>query len=146
MSIPEQHAPKIGIRIQENAPAPLGAYSHAVKAGPFVFVCGLGARSPETGAEVGLVMNESGGVLRYDIEAQTRQVLENLAAVLKAADCALTDVVDVTAFLAHMDDFAQFNRVYGEYFNFESPPARTTIQALPPGRNFIEIKAIAYKP
>lgn len=139
-------AGKIGISIRDGAPAPLGAYSHAVKAGPFVFICGLGARHPHTGAEVGLTLNESGGVLQYDIQAQTRQVLENLITVLKAADCTLQDVVDVTVFLAHMDDFSQFNQVYGEYFNFEHPPARTTMQALPPGRNFVEIKAIAYKP
>lgn len=139
-------ADKFGLSIREGAPAPLGAYSHAVKAGPFVFVCGLGARSPETGSEVGLTLNDSGGVLHYDVQAQTRQALENLITVLKAADCTLQDVVDVTVFLAHMDDFSQFNQVYGDYFNFENPPARTTMQALPPGRNFIEIKAIAYKP
>lgn len=137
---------KIGFSIGEQAPVPLGAYSHAMKAGPFVFVCGLGARDPETGTEVGLTLNDNGGVLRYDIQAQTRQVIRNLETVLKAANCTLQDVVDVTVFLAHMDDFSQFNQVYGEYFSFPNPPARTTMQALPPGRNFIEIKAIAYKP
>lgn len=131
--------------ITDQAPAPLGAYSHAVQAGPFLFVCGLGARSPETGAEVGLTLNELGGVLKYDVAVQTRQVLENLITVLKAADYSLKEVVDVTVFLAHMDDFADYNRVYAEYFNFEQLPARTTIQAVPPGRNFIEIKATAYK-
>lgn len=139
-------AEKIHIRIEDKAPAPLGAYSHAVKAGPFVYVCGLGARHPETGSEVGLTLNENGGILRYDVAAQTRQVLENLIAVLAEVNCDLRDVVDVTVFLAQMQDFEDYNRVYGEFFNFERLPARTTVQALPPGRNFVEIKAVAYKP
>jgi 2-aminomuconate deaminase len=134
------------ICVQHKAPAPLGAYSHVVKAGPFIFTCGLGARSPETGTEVGLELNESGGVLHYDIQAQTRQVLENLIIVLQEVNCTLKDVVDVTVFLAHMDDFSEFNQTYAHYFNFDNPPARTTVQAQPPGRNFVEIKAIAYKP
>jgi reactive intermediate/imine deaminase len=137
---------KIYVRIEDKAPAPLGAYSHAVKAGPFVYTCGLGARHPETGAEVGLTLNENGGILRYDVAAQTRQVLENLITVLAETDCTLRDVVEVTVFLAQMQDFEEYNRVYGEYFNFEHLPVRTTVQALPPGRNFIEIKAVAYKP
>ncbi len=137
---------KICVNLQDKAPAPLGSYSHVVKAGPFVYVCGLGARSPETGAEVGLTFNENGGILQYDVAAQTRQVLQNLITVLQAVDCTLQDVVDVTVFLAHMDDFTEVNRIYGEYFNFDQLPARTTVQAVPPGRNFIEIKAIAYKP
>lgn len=139
-------AEKTCVRIEDRAPAPLGAYSHAVKAGGFIYICGLGARHPETGSEVGLTLNENGGILRYDVAAQTRQVIENLMIVLAEVHCTLRDLVDVTVFLAQMQDFEDYNRVYGEYFNFENPPARTTIQALPPGRNFIEIKAIAYKP
>ncbi len=136
---------KVHVCIKENAPAPLGAYSHVVKAGPFVFVCGLGARHPETGSEVGLTLNENGGILRYDVATQTRQVIENLITVLASVHCDLRDVVDVTVFLAKMQDFDAYNQVYSEYFNFEHLSARTTVQALPPGRNFIEIKAIAYK-
>jgi 2-aminomuconate deaminase len=133
------------INISEQAPAPLGAYSHAVKAGPFVFTCGLGARDPISGTEVGVTI-ENGEVVFYDIAVQTRQVLDNLVTVLNASGCTLRDVVDVQVFLANMKDFPGYNQVYGEFFNFENLPARTTIQAVPPGRNFIEIKAVAYKP
>jgi enamine deaminase RidA (YjgF/YER057c/UK114 family) len=64
--------------------------------------------------------------------------------VLAEAGCTLRDVVDITIFLADMNDFEKYNRIYGEYFSFEGPPARTTIQAAKlPGKNFIEIKAIA---
>jgi 2-aminomuconate deaminase len=132
--------------LTENAPAPLGAYSHAVKAGGFLFVCGLGARDAASGTEIGVTIDEHENVDSYDIEIQTHQVLRNLETVLAAADCSMQDVVDVTVFLADMKDFALYNKVYAEYFGFPNPPARTTIQAVPPGRNFIEIKAVAYKP
>jgi 2-aminomuconate deaminase len=130
----------------DQAPMPLGAYSHAVRAGDFIYLCGLGARSPETGREVGVTLDADGTVAHYDIAVQTRQVLANLETVLAAAGCTLQDVVDVTVFLAHMADFAQYNAIYAETFCFPNPPARTTMEARPPGYNFIEIKAIAYKP
>jgi 2-aminomuconate deaminase len=136
---------KVAINIPGKAPLPLGAYSHAVKAGPFVYLCGLGARNPETGKEDGVTLDASGSVLHYDIEVQTRTVLQNLIVVLEAADCSLSDVVDVTVYLRNMKDFAAYNKIYGEFFNFEGLPARTTIESSPPGHNFIEIKAIAYK-
>ncbi len=134
------------INLTEKAPAPLGAYSHAMWAGPFLYICGLGARDPETGREAGVTLSADGSVLAYDIDIQTRQVLENLKIVLREAGCALSDVVDVTAFLADMKDFSAYNAIYGEVFNFANLPVRTTIEARPPGHNFIEIKAVAYKP
>lgn len=134
------------INISGKAPMPLGAYSHAVHAGDFVYLCGLGARNPESGKEDGVVLDEFGKVLSYDIDCQTRRVLDNLVIVLKAAGCTMQDLVDVTVYLKDMRDFMKYNLVYGEYFNFEKLPARTTIEATPPGHNFIEIKAIAYKP
>jgi 2-aminomuconate deaminase len=137
---------KEAINIPGKAPLPLGAYSHAKRAGDFVYLCGLGARSPETGKEVGVELDATGKVVSYDMVTQTRQVIENLKTVLAAADCEMTDLVDVAVYLADMKDFAVYNQVYGEYFNFENLPARTTIQSPPPGLNFIEIKAIAYKP
>ncbi len=137
---------KEAINIPGKAPLPLGAYSHAMRAGDFVYLCGLGARNPESGTEVGVTLDAAGKCVAYDIEVQTRQVIENLITVLKAADCAMTDLVDVTVFLKDMKDFPKYNAVYGEYFNFESLPARTTVESAPPGLNFIEIKAIAYKP
>lgn len=133
-------------RMQSNALPPGGAYSHAVKAGPFLYTCGIGARHPETGSEVGLTLNENGGILHYDVAAQTRQTLENLIAILAEPGFTLRDVIEVTVFLAQMQDYEEYNRVYTQYFNSDRLPARTTVQAIPPGRNFIELKAVAYKP
>ena len=137
---------RLFINITGDAPAPLGNYSHAVKAGDFVFLCGLGARNPQSGKEVGVELDEHGDVLWYDIEVQTRQVMENMITVLKASGCQLTDVVDVTVYLKDMADFPKYNTVYGVYFSTpEKMPVRTTIQATPPGLNFVELKAVAYK-
>lgn len=128
----------------ERAPGPLGNYSHAVRAGDLLFVSGMGARDAKTGTESGITCDAAGNVTSYDIEVQTRAVLHNLQTVLTEAGCTLHDVVDMTVFLADMNDFAKYNKVYGEHFNFEGPPARTTVQvAKLPGKNFIEIKAIA---
>lgn len=138
---------RIGIHVKEKAPSPLGSYSHAVRAGNFLFLSGQGARDPESGVEVGITLDAQGNVTAYDIEAQTRAVIKNMSSVLEAAGCTLKDLVDVSVFLSDMNDFKKFNDVYAEYFAFEDPPARTTIQAARlPGKNFIEIKAIALCP
>ncbi|QQR60261.1 MAG: RidA family protein [Candidatus Melainabacteria bacterium] len=135
---------KEGITITGKAPSPLGAYSHAVKAGNFLFVSGQGARNADTGKEEGVELDASGKVLSYDIEVQTEWVIKNLKVVLEEAGLSLEDVVDMSVFLADMDDFAKYNGVYAKHFSFANPPARTTIQAARlPGKNFIEIKAIA---
>jgi reactive intermediate/imine deaminase len=132
---------------QGKAPRPLGSYSHAVKAGGLVFLAGQGARDPKTGKEAGVILDNQGLVSSYEIQVQTAAVLENMIVVLEAADCAITDVVDVTVFLKDMNDFAKYNAVYSKYFCFDNPPARTTVQVADlPGNNFIEIKAIAIQP
>ena len=138
---------RVAVNIEAGkAPRPLGAYSHAVKAGSFVFLAGQGARDADTGKEAGVTLSDDGFVLSYDIEVQTAAVIENMIVVLKAANCAITDVVDVTVFLKDMNDFAKYNLVYAKYFSFENPPARTTVQVADlPGHNFIEIKAIAMR-
>ncbi len=131
--------------VKEKAPSPLGNYSHAMRAGSLVFLSGQGARDPETGIERGITMDPEGKVTSYDIEVQTRAVIENMKTVLAAAGLGLENLVDVQVFLADMKDFARYNKVYTEYFSFPEPPARTTVAAAAlPGRNFIEIKAIAY--
>ncbi len=135
---------KVGFTITGKAPSPLGAYSHAVKAGNFLFVSGQGARNPDTGKEEGVHLNSEGVVTSYDIRVQTEWVIKNLKVVLEEAGLTLEDVVDMSVFLADMDDFAAYNEVYARHFSFPNPPARTTIQAARlPGKNFIEIKAIA---
>jgi 2-iminobutanoate/2-iminopropanoate deaminase len=118
------------------APGAIGPYSQAV-AVPLgerrmIFTSGQIALDPKTGAMV-----------EGDVAAQTRRVLDNLSAVLAAADASLADVVRTTIFLASMDDFATVNAVYGERFTHD-PPARSTVQAakLPRGA-LVEIDAIA---
>lgn len=115
----------------QHAPAALGPYSQAIHAGNLVFASGQLGLDPQTGK------------LQEGIEAQTRQVLANLAAVLTAADSSVEKVVKTTIFLANMADFAKVNALYGEVFKVE-PPARSTIQvaALPLG-GLVEIEVIA---
>ncbi len=114
------------------APAAIGPYSQAIRAGQCVFLSGQIALDPATGQLVG-----------DDATAQTRQVMANLAAVLDAAGVSLEHVVRCTIFLTDMADFAAVNAVYGMAFPHE-PPARETVgvAALPRGAR-VEISAIA---
>ena len=119
-----------------NAPAAIGPYSQAVRAGGFVFASGQVPLLPETMQFV------AGGIAE-----QTEQVLRNLQAVLEAAGVGLEQVVKTTVFLADMEEFAAMNEVYGRFFA-ENPPARATVQAarLPrDARVEIEVIALAEK-
>lgn len=115
------------------APAAIGPYAQAVRVGPWVFCSGQLGLDPQTGQLV------EGG-----IQAQTRQALRNLQAVLEAAGASLDHVVKVTVYLQDMAEFAQMNQVYGEFFR-EPYPARAAVEvaALPKGAR-VEIEAIAY--
>lgn len=116
----------------ELAPAALGPYSVGVAGGPFVFTAGQLGIDPKTGNLV------EGG-----IEAETRQALKNLAAVLEAANSCLDNVVKTTVFLKDINEFAKMNAVYGEFFS-ENPPARSTVQvAALPKNGAVEIEAIS---
>ncbi len=117
-----------------NAPAPIGPYNQAVMAGDTLYVSGQIALHPESGE---LVCDK--------IENETRQVLENLKAVLNAADLELSDVVKTSIFLSDMNSFAKVNEVYGTYFT-QNFPARETVavKTLPKNVN-VEISAIAVK-
>jgi 2-iminobutanoate/2-iminopropanoate deaminase len=116
-----------------DAPAAIGPYSQAVKAGGFVFTSGQIALDPATGQMV------TGGTAE-----EARQVLANLRAVLAAAGASIDDVVKTTIFLADMDDFGIVNEIYAETFR-SAMPARSTVQAarLPRGAR-VEIEAIAF--
>jgi 2-iminobutanoate/2-iminopropanoate deaminase len=115
----------------EHAPAALGPYSQAIKASGMVFLSGQLGLVPETGK------------LPDGIEEQTRQVMQNLAAVLQAAGGEMGQVVKTTIFLANMSDFSTVNAIYAEAFS-AAPPARSTVEvaALPLG-GLVEIEAIA---
>jgi 2-iminobutanoate/2-iminopropanoate deaminase len=117
----------------EQAPKAIGPYSQAVRAGDFLFLSGQVALDPATGTLV------PGGV-----EAETRQALANLTAVLAAGGASWADVVRTTIFLTDLGDFATVNRLYGEVTG-DVPPARATVQvaALPRGA-VVEIDAVAF--
>ena len=115
------------------APQAIGPYSQAVRVGQFVFLSGQIPLDPATG-----------NIVEGDITVQTRRVMENLGAVLRAAGASFAEVVKTTIFLADLGHFSKMNEVYGGYFTSE-PPARATVQvgALPRGV-LIEIDMIAH--
>ncbi|MBA4384302.1 MAG: reactive intermediate/imine deaminase [Anaerolinea sp.] len=116
----------------ELAPAAIGPYSVGVAGGPFVFTAGQLGIDPKTGNLV------EGGV-----EAETRQALKNLSAILEAANSCLDNVVKTTVFLKDINEFAKMNAVYGEFFT-ENPPARSAVQvAALPKNGAVEIEAIS---
>ena len=116
------------------APAALGPYSQAVRAGDFVFCSGQTGLEPAT------------GLLREGVAAQAEQVLDNLAAVLAAAGASFVDVVKTTIFLMDMADFQTVNAIYGKRFS-GALPARSTVQvAALPKSGLVEIEMIAYLP
>ena len=127
-------APSLDAVVTAAAPAPVGPYNQAVKAAGLLFCSGQIALDPATGAMVG-----SG-----DVEAETRQVLANLQAVLAAAGCSPRQVVRTTVFLVDLADFAKVNALYAEVFGAGVSPARACVQvaALPKGGR-VEIDCIA---
>ncbi len=114
------------------APAAIGPYSQAVRTGNFLFCSGQIPLDAKTGQ-----------IVSGDIAAQTRRVLDNIAAVLQAEGLTFDNVVKTTIFLTDLGDFQTVNEIYGSYFK-QNPPARSTVQvsALPKGAN-VEIEVIA---
>lgn len=120
------------IILTKQAPAPIGPYNQGVIAqGTMVFTAGQVALDPSTG-----------GIVSGGIREQTRQVLQNLKAILEAGGSSLAQVVKTTVFLKDMNEFAAMNEVYGEFFH-DSPPARTTVEVVRLPRDVrVEIEAI----
>ena len=116
------------------APSPIGPYNQAILSGDTLYISGQIALNAE-----------SGELILDSIPLETKQVMENLKAVLEAADMTFNNVVKSTIFISNMDDFTQINEVYGSYFS-EDAPARETVQVakLPKGVN-VEISMIAVK-
>jgi 2-iminobutanoate/2-iminopropanoate deaminase len=113
-----------------DAPKPAAAYSIGMQAAGLVFTAGQGGHDPKTGE------------LPDGIEAQTRQALENVDAILRAGNSSLASAVKVSIFLAERDDYAAMNDVYREYMP-DDPPVRTTVQAGLGLGMLVEIDAIA---
>ena len=118
-----------------DAPQAIGPYSQAIKANGFMFLSGQIPMNPE-----------SGRIEAVDTVGQTRQVMENIQAVLGSEGLLFSDVVKTTIFLTNLDDFTRVNEVYGSYFE-EDPPARSTVQVagLPKGAK-VEIEVVAVLP
>jgi len=114
-----------------NAPQAIGPYSQAIKVGNFIYTSGQIALTPK------------GEFLDADIKTQTKQVCENLKAVLEAAGAKIENVVKTTIFLDDINNFAAVNEVYGEYFSHK--PARSTVavKELPKGAK-VEIECVAF--
>ena len=118
----------------ENAPAPIGPYNQAVKAGNMLFISGQIALVPGSGA-----------LANNTIEQETKQVMENLKEILKEASYDFSDVVKTTIFLTDMAFFGSVNDVYGSYFISDFPARETiAVKGLPKNVN-VEISMIAYK-
>ncbi|MBI9041747.1 RidA family protein [Lutibacter sp.] len=119
----------------KNAPAPIGPYNQAVLVGNTLYTSGQIAINPKTG-----------DLVLYSIEVETKQVMENMKAVLAAADMTFDDVVKTSIFISDMNNFSKINEVYGSYFNNDIAPARETVEVanLPKFVN-VEISMIAIK-
>ncbi|MDO5010679.1 MAG: RidA family protein [Intestinibacter bartlettii] len=116
----------------DNAPAAIGPYSQAVKAGNLLFVSGQVPFVPETME-----------IVEGDVKAQTAQSLKNLQAILKEAGADFSNVVKTTVFIKDMNEFAQINEVYAEYFG-ENKPARACVEVARLPRDVkVEIELIA---
>ncbi|MFF0274413.1 MULTISPECIES: RidA family protein [unclassified Streptomyces] len=131
--------------IVPGAAPPRGRFPHLRRAGDLVFVSGTSSRRPD-GTFAG-ASADAMGVTDLDIRAQTRAVLDNIARLLAAAGGGPEDLVSVTTYLVHMNDFGGYNEVYAEYFD-ETGPARTTVAVhqLPHPHLLIEISAVAHIP
>jgi 2-aminomuconate deaminase len=125
--------------------APRGKYPHYKRAGDFIIVSGTSSRRADdtiAGADI-----DAAGAARLDIRVQTRAVIENIRDILRSAGADLADCVEITTFLVDMKDFAGYNEIYAEFFDYDGP-ARTTVavRQLPNPLLLIEIRAVAWKP
>jgi len=117
------------------APAPIGPYNQAIRAGDFLFCSGQIPIDPA-----------SGELVTGDIAAQTHRVMQNVRAVLAAGNATFADVVKTTIYLVDMNDFAAVNAAYGEYFTGVAPARSTVAVAALPKASRVEVEVLAHLP
>jgi 2-iminobutanoate/2-iminopropanoate deaminase len=117
----------------QNAPKPIGPYNQAMQVGNFLFVSGQLAIDPKLGK-----------IVAQDVTQQTRQVMENIKAILEATDYSLKEVVQSTVYLSSMALFDEFNREYAKYFESDFPARATVAVELKSGA-LVEVSVVAYK-
>lgn len=118
----------------QNAPAAIGPYSQAVRAGQFVFLSGVMPVDPATNQ-----------LVEPDITAQAQQIMKNIDALLRVAGCTAADVVKTTCFLSDIGNFAAFNEVYGRYFTGKPARSCVAVRDIPKGA-LVEVEVIAFGP
>ena len=132
--------------MEEKKVTPRGAYPHVKVVGDFIFVSGTSSRKSDNSI-AGVHIIDEMGTKKLDAYIQTKEVLQNIDNNLKAIGASLKDAVDVTSFLVNMNDFADYNKAYAEFFTAATGPARTTVAVhqLPHPDLVVEIKVTAYK-
>lgn len=130
----------------EKKVTPRGAYPNVKVVGDFIFVSGTSSRRADNSI-AGVEIIDEMGTKKLNAYIQTKEVLQNIDNNLKLVGASLKDLVEVSTFLVNMNDFADYNRAYAEFFNKETGPARTTVAVhqLPHPDLVVEIKVIAYK-
>ena len=132
--------------MEEKKVTPRGAYPHVKVVGDFIFVSGTSSRRSDNSI-AGVDLIDEMNTKKLNAEVQTREVLKNIDKNLQTVGASLNDVVDVTSFLVNMNDFADYNKAYAEFFSPETGPTRTTVAVhqLPHPDLVVEIKVMAYK-
>ncbi len=132
--------------MSDTSVTPRGAYPHVKRVGDFIFVSGTSSRKPDN-TIAGVDIIDDMGTKKLNAYTQTKAVLQNINKNLATVGASLKDVVDVTSFLVNMNDFADYNKAYAEFFNKDTGPTRTTVAVhqLPHPDLVVEIKVVAYK-
>ncbi len=132
-------------KVVKHLATPRGRFPHVKCVGDFIFISGTSARRPDN--SIAGVSTTADGTVTLDIREQTRGVIETIRDILHSVGGDLGDLVSVTSYLVNMNDFAGYNEVYGEFFDFDGP-ARTSVAVhqLPHPHLLIEMQATAHKP
>ncbi len=132
-------------KVVKHLATPRGRFPHVKTVGDFIFISGTSARRPDN--SIAGVSTTADGTVTLDIREQTRGVIETIRDILQSVGGDLGDLVSVTSYLVNMNDFAGYNEVYGEFFDFDGP-ARTSVAVhqLPHPHLLIEMQATAHKP